>query len=884
MKKRRSLLKRALALTAAVVLAFSAYWAASAVFSEEEAVHITPSEIEDSTLIVGTHLIHLSALSDSIYEIAQKSAEESGQSSMYYKSELANGAWFDITSASSLEDITTGGTPVEDSVIEALFFTHHTRSDGVTYDLRTGQAVDPRDIYDPYDLESMEELYPLKLQYDLIRESQSGSEAGQQKINRIADFFQTEVTNETTQQLEQQMDALQAYYNVLEENGGGQQEKAKVQEVLDALDASRRVQVFTILDTELNSYMQELSTMEDSVTEGEDGSTSTEAASAVDTELLSAVSDSLNNVRTSQIEYEGKMLAEGTTTASRTEYQLSSRLVTDAEAGNHSACDSDVAQLISLDNILSDIIADQEAENAILDDLLIPSSTDVYTQALFAGVNAEYTAAQAQNSASVVLDGIARNNTSLLNSYRNELEFFLTARTNRMGSEEGVAYIDERLALTEGWSPSVPEDAFQSGADSSISDHIEFLTQLRRQLELAAGGNEADALIAEKASLQEQMMECLDGNDLAGAQALEDQIAEIDSQLAEMDVSDVEGTLGSQVANARKAGLDALENGDADTLLDSVNTLGSLMELDPAAAFPAAQELHSAIAAEQALNNATAYDGAMAALETAILENADAYNAAVSAQLTADQLLALLQQLMAESGLTNTGTGSGTGGSGSSSSSGGAGGSGTGGAGSGSSSGSGSSGAGSSSGGGAGSGSIGSGSGSGGGLLGAVDSESAGAALAALQLYYDQTKSDAALTLLSSLSLNEASLGNPLVYLRVNDGGQEYVPVNAVSELTNLRYVWNSNLSTATLARGSEYYVFTLFSDAVQRGRDESSLEYMTQAAKSQNGVIQIHESYAEENFSIGALYLTGTQYGVAYSEEMYQTAQDLLAALLDAA
>ena len=229
MKAKKFILKTVLVLVLSAALGFSAFLAVNAVFDESEAVHITASEIEDSTLAVGTHLIHLSALNDTIYEVAQQSAEESGQNSTYYKSELAGGAWFDISSASSIEDITTGGTPVEDSVIEELFFTHHTRSDGVTYDLRTGQAVDPRDIYDPYDLESLDELYPLKLQYDLIRESQSESASGQQKIARIAEFFQTETQNDATTQIEAQMDALQAYYDVLNENNGGETEKAKVQ-------------------------------------------------------------------------------------------------------------------------------------------------------------------------------------------------------------------------------------------------------------------------------------------------------------------------------------------------------------------------------------------------------------------------------------------------------------------------------------------------------------------------------------------------------------------------------------------------------------------------------------------------------------------------------
>ena len=96
-------------LVAALVLGtlqVSGFW------DESKAVRIKAGEIENSTLAIGTHLIHLSALTDSLYEIANTSAEESGQGQIYYKSELGEGAWFDITSATSLLDITTGGSPV----------------------------------------------------------------------------------------------------------------------------------------------------------------------------------------------------------------------------------------------------------------------------------------------------------------------------------------------------------------------------------------------------------------------------------------------------------------------------------------------------------------------------------------------------------------------------------------------------------------------------------------------------------------------------------------------------------------------------------------------------------------------------------------------------
>ena len=66
MKVKKFILKTVLVLVLSAAPGFSAFLAVNAVFDESEAVHITASEIEDSTLAVRTHLIHLSALNGTI--------------------------------------------------------------------------------------------------------------------------------------------------------------------------------------------------------------------------------------------------------------------------------------------------------------------------------------------------------------------------------------------------------------------------------------------------------------------------------------------------------------------------------------------------------------------------------------------------------------------------------------------------------------------------------------------------------------------------------------------------------------------------------------------------------------------------------------------------
>ena len=150
-------------------------------------VHMQDAQIENSTIIIGSHLIHISALTDELYQVALDSANDFNQTQMYYKSELADGTWFEISEATSIADITTSGTPVSKSVIENLEFTHQTKSDGITIDLRTGSAVSVFDISNPYDLRTMEELEPLRIQYQILQEKTDKNESDRIYLSMVAD-------------------------------------------------------------------------------------------------------------------------------------------------------------------------------------------------------------------------------------------------------------------------------------------------------------------------------------------------------------------------------------------------------------------------------------------------------------------------------------------------------------------------------------------------------------------------------------------------------------------------------------------------------------------------------------------------------------------------
>ena len=851
------------ALTAGILYA-RGFW------DEERAVHIKSGSIESSTLAVGTHLIHLSALTDSIYELAEKSAEESGQDQIYYKSELGNGAWFNISNATSLADITAAGSPVTDEEIETLYFEYHTKSDKVTYDLRTGQAVNIFDIRDPYDLESLEELSPLKMQYDQIRETQGENK----KTQRIDEIWQTPVnTLSSVQELDGRLDSLQDYLTVLKENDGGTAEIDAVSAVMEAVDAGRRYEVFAALEPILSAYIDELGKGEKTVVPGGEDGDDIEIMST-DAELLSAATESLGNVQTALITHGGKMLAEGSTVMSGTEYRFSNALIADAEKKDHAACDGDVQDLILLSHIQNDVIADRPRELALLENTLLPEATSAYRQALGRGESAAYRAEVAKKSAQVVLDRFIKENEGEVNSRRGELEFLIEAKCSRVDAAGGIAFIDRRMETATGsFAAAIPRDAFAETGNASLESHIDFLAQKRRALELASGGNAMDALTAQKEDLQAQRLGALDRNDLAGAKALEEQIAAVEDEIRAMEtetaaqladargrIQDLErqlaadadnadlknqlsaakaelanlesglsdGSLGAMVAQLRQEALDGLAEGTAEgksTAADAVDALCGMLPTDPKLVLPALQEIYNKLllgGGDKALIDA---------IEQAILDNPNA--------LYDDLSAAALKKIAADYFAADGGAGTGA------------------------------------------DGSAGTGTellGTGGMSLAAA--KNGAAELVALQLYYDETGSRSALSRIGVLAQEQQSLGNPLLFRQVKDGGNEYLPLPAIQTLTSWRYVWNKNGALGVLARGGDYYGFTVYSTEVLRDRDGARTETMERSARYQTD-IYIPEEYAYDHFGVQAVYLSGTSLGCALDDGMLAEAQELFARFL---
>lgn len=331
------------------------------VFDEGQAVHINPDEIENSTLIIGTHLVYLYSLNDDIYELASKSASQWGQSKIYYKSELSGGAWFDITEANSLKEITDQGEKADKKEIENLFFTHHTKSDGKTYDLRTNTQVSVFDISSPYHLEEMEELEALKLQYEEMKGQEGKSDTVKKNLNLVEYFYETETKTEDTGLYDMQMEALQKYYESL--SGEELVYRDAVSHVMKKVDAARRLIAYQIAEEGLTVLMEDVNS-----TYPDNGETE-EVEYSVDNALLTAIGDCQSALGESITVAEGNLLEEGTTAISKMEYELSLDLIRGAEGEDYDACGHASGQLLCLFHIIDGVIIDREEELSLLEKL-----------------------------------------------------------------------------------------------------------------------------------------------------------------------------------------------------------------------------------------------------------------------------------------------------------------------------------------------------------------------------------------------------------------------------------------------------------------------------------------------------------------------------------
>jgi len=547
--------------------------ASGAIFDESKAVtygeYSASHAIEESTLFIGTYLIHSQSLTDELYEKAEDSATDSNQMRVYYKSELAGGAWFDITDATGLSDIAGQGTTVEEAELADLWVTCCTGSDGITRDARDGSAVSIFDDPDPYDLYHLPELEPIKLQYDNTFSSDSYG-VDRYYYNNIKAFFELDLRNDVTNTCDGQLAGLQSCYESLQ--ASGRKELAElVSGLMEKIDAARRAEIFSILaETEQN----ELKKLQDIFSGSNYREKDYNDKQFVENFNVSdALGTSLENCQESYIEYSGKKLEQGGTVLKNAEYEKSMGVVGLALGGWSGEMETLLLQLQHLYHIQDNVLADVDGELNLLDGELLGKAEEKYRQGLSSGAGGAYQAAVANGVSLTARNQVLEEQKAELNGARSELQYLIQAKTSRQEPEAAVAYIYQRIEDARGLYNVVAKDDFQVKAGETVDAYILWLQELARSIssENEELGSEMQELEARKEELLTSQAEALDQNDLSTAKKYEAMAALVDEQIAAKE-QELNAILASSSSSAAQKAQAANQAGDS-TALNNINQM-----------------------------------------------------------------------------------------------------------------------------------------------------------------------------------------------------------------------------------------------------------------------------------------------------------------------
>ena len=848
--------------------------------------------------------------------------------------------------------------------------THHTKSDGITYDLTKNTAVGIFDINDPYDLSKMEELEPIKLQYDVLVQTEDPSETIERDIKYIKEIYKFNRRTAKTNEIDAQLKALQDYYNVLVRDGAEEEMSDMVMSVMEKLDAARRVEVlgplndyqlqkmsqviareFTYLQGEITGtytiaeYRQKkaeeaaseakagvyadanaarseanelqskvdreatkaaeeaakrvrddradeiLDTMNDeekAEKQAEIDAEATQAASdaasevraeyeeelekvkekadslaanadenaeeaaeeaseaalnakrdviegfVVNSDLLTAVSNSMTNVQESYMNYSAKMLAEGSNVLSRAEYRFTMELIQNAQSGNHSGCDTAVEKLIYLQRINNSVIREENLERDFISQELLREAQNSYASSLGSGEGETYRML-ASTAAASTKKNVLNNQLSETEIVRNELQFIIQAYTDRMAPDRAMDYIKRCIDNLEDYRSKVKSDAFASYANTSIDSHQEWLTKILKNLQDLVGGNALDDLRAQKDNLQTDLLTALDKNRLDQAKRIETQIEAVDKEIDETEaylnsVLESEYTSDSEKALAmaqlgddsdiaalqqmKDNALEEIKNGNPDGVKNALEGIGALADNQPNGAMGALKDIYEELANQEFMNGTSVQ---LEELKEQVEAMAEEQIGNVSEELSEDALASLILAFFGIDGDPKD-------------------------------------------------------------MINSLSEEELLVMLAGLSMYAEDTNQKTAREVLKIYSTAAFNRGNGYIYEQLPNETLEYIPTDKMARIVDYRYIFNDSQKLVTIQRGSQYYRFEAFSAVAEKGTE--TVEMNNPAGFM--GVIYIPEEIAGEFFDLRAEYLYRTTYGVILTDEWYERAIEFRDYLLD--
>lgn len=794
---------------------------AYAVLDESTAVKYSTfsltNTVENGTLFIGTYLIHMTAMTDELYEKAQESAEDSGQYNIYYKSELANGEWFDISSAEGLADITDAAEPVETAELADLWVTFYVGADGISHSAKNSEAVCIFDQPSPYDLYRLPELEALRNQYDNTYTSETEG-ADRYFYDQLRDFFELNLRNTVTDECDRQINLLQGVYNGLQ-----QQEKSEQAEILytlmEKIDAKRRAEVFyQLMEAEDSRLNQLQSLLGGSAYHKENYNDEQFVASA---DLSDAVGTAMESCESSYITHSGNQIANDGTVLGETEYTLCMSILEKAAGGN-TDLEEELLKLKNLYSIKDSMIKDKDKELTLLEQELIPKAEERLKSAFSSGAGQEYNAAVSQGKSKEACDKLLELQKTEQDKISNEYQFLLEAKTERMGSQEAVDYLFSKIEEIGNCYSNISDDAYAENAQLGVDACLLELQQLAQgvidgdsSMRSTLSGLESD-----KENTQTLRDAALDKNDLGLAKKYDAMLDAIDVEIAAeeqrlaaqlnsssaVDRAKAMTQLGdkTRTANATKIQNNAkkkLEEGDMSGIVEAVDALAALGEED------ALKDLMSSIGTD-------ASDDVRNALSSALQQvqgsgnSTESGNAADGFGLTGDELLALLESALGDS-------------------------------------------------------------------FDNMNGKDQAAVLGALGLFGAEGSSEAA-TLAGTLAVDCMRNGNKSLFARYSGSGAEkYISAQTIGRVTDFRYIYSASRRDAVLSGSGKTYRYSVGSSEVRL--TDGTIEQMSSETVLQGNVAYIPEEAGSKYFGCSVIYIEGTEYAVCVTEGMEATVEQLL-------
>lgn len=520
------------------------------------------SDVENMTLIYGTHMVYIASLTKELDNIIKKTVEDSNQNKIYYKSELTdsdrakddnNGAWYEVQSATSIDDISNQSRKmVSNDFIDSLQIDYYTPSDGKTYDLKTGKEIDIFDIENVYDISSMKELKALNLKYEsLDKESEEeNNKKEKESLESILklDVRADETIKENLEKIDSEIDYLKKYSDYVSQKDDSQvseAEKAKLSEIRAAKNAERKCIVVDEIINKIDEEIKNVKSLEESYSDANNELISSKTEYEAQKEILENSEDK-SELLTSQVE-------------------IIKSLINNAKNNQYIKADENLKDLVALDNISSSIVVDKTREKILIDELE-KKEEQSYFELVTSGESEEYKQSKVLNKSEAELD-------SLKNKYKDKLKRKLTDLTNINDTklklvdsvDEKAKILEDNIDKTNKYIGEISAELSEQTSDNllisnkdefkkigldSLSSRVSTLEDKAQTISDYQNKDSQDLKLADELqALKEERQSALDKNDLIKAKEAKIKIDNLEKTISnkQKEINDDVANLNSQL-------------------------------------------------------------------------------------------------------------------------------------------------------------------------------------------------------------------------------------------------------------------------------------------------------------------------------------------------